>query len=204
PAIVRDVNLDAEHVDATVVGGIDADLAEVHRARVDVRHLAPRHPRVVRAVGAALGFVLDTGVQDVRVGAVDVHADAAERAFGDALGQLGPRAAGVAGLVHRAAGAAAVEAPGRAPALVGGRVDYLVVGRVHDELGRAGVLVHEEDVNPGEAAVGRLEHAAFLARAPETAERRHVDGVVVDRVHDDAGNVPALAEAHVRPGLAAV
>ena len=81
-AVIRDVDLDAADVDAQVVGRVDADLAEVHRPRIDVGHLPPRHPGIVGAIGAAFGLVLDARVEDVGILAVDVHPDAAEVARG--------------------------------------------------------------------------------------------------------------------------
>ena len=198
-AVVGNVNLHAEHVDAQVVVRIDADLAEVHRPRIGVRHLAPRLAGVVRSIGAAFLLVLDARVDDVRVRAVDVHADAAERAGRHALRQLGPGPAGIARLPHRAAQAAAVEAPRGAAALISRGIEHLVVRGIHHQLGRAGVLVHEMNARPGQAAVGGLVDAAFAAAAPQAAERRHVDHVVIDRIDDDAGDVLRRAEAHVFP-----
>jgi hypothetical protein len=46
-AIIRDVNLHAEHIDPQVVGGIDPDLTEVHRPWVDARHLAPAQAAII-------------------------------------------------------------------------------------------------------------------------------------------------------------
>ena len=203
-AIVGDVNLHAEDVDAGVVVRIDADLAEVHRPRIGVRHLAPRLAGIIGSIDAAFLLVLDAGVDDVRVGAIDVHADAAERTGRHALRQLGPRAAGIARLPHRAAGAAAVEAPGGAAPLIGRGVEHLVVRGIHHQLGGAGVVVDEVDARPGQAAVGRLVDAALAAASPQAAERRDVDHVVIDRIDDDPRDVLRRAEAHVLPGLAAV
>ena len=117
------------------------------------------------------------------------------------LVSLRPGAAGVAGLVDAAAGAATVEAPGRATPLVGGGVQHLVVRGVLHQLGGAGVLVDEEDVGPRQAAIGGLEDAALLAGPPEAAERGDVDDVVIDGVDDDACDVLRIAKPHVLPRL---
>ena len=195
-AVVRDVQVNAEHVDPRIRGWVNAHLAEVHRPRVDVRHLAPRLPRIVRPVRAAFLGVFDARVDDVRIPAVDVHADAAERAGGHAVGQLGPGPAGIARLPHRAAGPAAVKAPGGATTLIGRRVEHLVVGGIHDQLGGAGFGIDKQDAIPGEAAVSGLVDASFAAGAEHAAEGRHVDHFRINGIHDDAGDHLRGAEAH--------
>ena len=197
--VVGDVQLHAEHVDARVGAGIDADLAEVHRPRIHVAHLPPRGAGVVGAVDAALGGVLDARVEHVRVGAVDVHADAALGAGRNAGLDPRPRLAGVHRLPHAAARPAAVHAPLRATSLVGGGVQHLAVARVDDQLGGAGVVVDVQGALPGQAAVGGLVDAALAARGPQVAERRHVHHVEVDRVDDHPRDLLRRAQPHVLP-----
>ena len=120
-------------------------------------------------------------------------------------GELRPGAAGVRSTSTCAAGAAAVEAPRRAAPLIGRGIEHLVVRRIHHQFGGAGVLVDDSrsrvQVSPPSVV---LIDAAIAAAAPQAAERRHVDDVVIDRVDDDAGDVPRVAQAHVPPRLAAV
>ena len=104
----------------------------------------------------------------------------------------------------RAARAAAVHAPLLASPLIGRGVEHLVVGRIHDELGGAGVVIDEEDTLPVQPAVGRLEDAAFAARRPQIAERRDVDDIEVHGIDDDARDLLAGAQPHVAPRLAAI
>ena len=80
-AVVGDEQRRAEDVEALVVGRIDVDLAVVHRPRVDVAHLPPRLAAVVGTVGAALGPVLDGGVDHPRIPAPDGQADAPDGAL---------------------------------------------------------------------------------------------------------------------------
>src|SRR4029077_17481446 len=49
PSVLRDVDDEAEDVDALVVGRVDADLAEVERARIEPAHPGPVLARIVRA-----------------------------------------------------------------------------------------------------------------------------------------------------------
>ena len=57
-------------------------------------------------------------------------------------------------------------AVGAAFALEGRRVEDVRIGRVHDDVGRPGVLVDREHGLPALAAVHRPVHAAFAAGCP--------------------------------------
>ena len=65
-------------------------------------------------------------------------------------------------------------------------------------------VVDLQHLLPGRAAVGRLVDAALAAGPEERAGRRDEHDVVVDRIDDDAVDVPRLAQPHVAPRLAAV
>ena len=79
-AVRRDEQRRAQDVESLVAGRVDVDLAVVHRARIDVAHLPPGLAAIVRPEGAALGPVLDGGVEHPRIPAPDGEADAADRA----------------------------------------------------------------------------------------------------------------------------
>src|SRR6185369_4510389 len=136
-----------------------------------VGHLLPGGALVLRAVDSALPGVLDEGVHDARIAAIDVEADAADLALaGEAARELRPGLAPVRRLPEPAAGAAAVVAERRAPPLVRRRVEGLRALRVHGHVHEAGVLVDELRIDPGLAAVRRAEEAALLVRSPEMAQ----------------------------------
>ena len=78
------------------------------------------------------------------------------------------------------------------------------IGRVHVDVDDAGLVVEEEDLLPGLAAVGGLEQAAFLVGAVEPAQGADVDDVGIFRMDGDAADLEGLLQAHVLPGLAAV
>ncbi len=144
-------------------------------------------------------------VENVRPLAGDVERDAAQRRLieNTAL-DARPRLAAVGRLPDTAARAAAVHAARRPPPLVRRRINDLAVRRIDHQLVRAGVVVDLEHVLPGLASVGRLEHAAFAARAPQAAGGRNQHHVGVARIDGDAVDVLRRAKAHVRVGLAAV
>src|SRR4030095_6070858 len=120
-----------QHPHPLVVVRVHHDLAVVGRPRVRVRLLAPGLAAVVRAVDAALLGVLDQRVEDARVARVHGDADAADVALlGQAGGELLPGGAAVDALPQPAAGAAAVVAERRAPALVRRGVDDVRALRV--------------------------------------------------------------------------
>ena len=209
-----------DHVDALVVARVDGDLAGVHGTRVPVAHQLPRVAPVLGAIdaGAPLGVgrgrvvavpLLDAHVDNARVAAVDGDADAPDHVFGESArdagaGQPLPGVAAVHAAVERAAGAASVEAPRAALALVGGGVDDIGLVGVERDVHGAGVLVDLQDGLPGGAAVGAAVEAALLVRTPEVAHGGDVDEVRVVRVQRDAPDMLAVAQPHVGPGLAAV
>src|SRR5262245_38705122 len=154
---------------------------------------------------AAAGAYFDLRVDDVRVRARDVDADASKQAFRQAIAfELRPRLAGVGRLPDGAARSTAVDAPGRAAALVGGGVKNLRVGRVDHDVGESSVLVNGLDIGPSLAAVGGLVNSALFVLAEETAERSDVDGVGVLRVNNDARDGLRLFQSDVGEGLAPV
>ena len=124
--------------------------------------------------------------------------------FGNALGQPLPGVAAVGRLPDAAARPAAVHAARGAAPLIHRRVENPVVGRIHHEIVRAGVVVHLQRLLPGPAAVGRLVDAALAAGPEQAAGRRDEHDVVVARIDDDAVDEARGLEPHVRVGLAAV
>src|SRR5262245_20426260 len=154
---------------------------------------------------AAAGAYFDLRVDDVRVRARDVEADASKQAFRQAIAfELRPRLAGVGRLPDGAARSTAVEAPGSAAALVRGGVKNLRVDRVDHDVGESSVLVNELDIGPSLAAVGGLVNSGLFVLAEETAERSDVDGVGVLRVNNDARDGLRLFQSDVGEGLAPV
>src|ERR1019366_9719971 len=101
--------------------------------------------------------------------------------FRQTVRELGPGVAAVAGFVHAAAGpvclggGVGVGGGGNlgvadegveliALAFPGGKQQHLGIGRMHDEVHDAGLVVEMPDALPGLAAVGGLEQAALLIR----------------------------------------
>ena len=226
---------DRQHVDVVRVVRVDADLhVVVAGPAADLllvgAHLLPGLAAVIRPVDfladhavARLAFaqflqpvgigharlvrVLDVRVDNERVLRVDIQADAAQHAAGQAPAELVPGLSGVGRLVDAAARASQVERPGQALLVVRGGIEDLRVLRIHDEVGRAdhpAVGLDLERLGPGLAAVDRLVDAALVVRGIEVAQRRHVDDVGVHRVDDDAADVMGVFEAHVGPRLARV
>jgi hypothetical protein len=76
--------------------------------------------------------------------------------------------------------------------------------RIDDKFVRAGLVVAEQDLVPGCAAVFRPVHAAVGIRRRMVAERGDVDEIGIGRVHTNLGDDLRVGEADVRPGLAGV
>ncbi len=228
-AVHRHVQPHAPQVDALRAGGVDADLREVHRARVGAGRLAPRLPAVIGAVDpggplrlprsaschaaarraalsrTALPRPLDHRVDDARALAVDVDGDTSERAGGESVPlELRPRLARIGGAPERAPRAATIHAAGGAAPLVARRIHHVRLGERHRQVIRPGVVVEREDALPRLAAVGRLVDAAFPPGAEERSRRRHQDDVVVGGVDDDAIDVLRLRKPHQCEGLSPI
>ena len=182
------------------VRALDEALIRGHRAAVRIPLARFRFPADL--------VVVDERVQRVRLRSRDVDADAAAELCGrQTLVHLGPRAAAVGRLHHAAlvvAGLHARVAPLAADALPRGRVQRVRIGRVHHEVDRAGARALVEDLAPGPAAVGRLEHAAHLVVGPFVTRGRHVHDVRVGGMDDDARDGLAVGQAHVLPGPSGV
>ena len=117
-AVLGHVDVDAAEPDFLIVVGVDADLAEVGGAGIGVAHAGPGGALVFGAVDAAERGVLEFGVDDVGVLAIDVDGAAADVAGGgQAAGHFGPVSAAVDGAVEACLGAAAVVSEDGAAAL---------------------------------------------------------------------------------------
>ena len=190
-------------VHALGVVGVDAKLAVVHGALVEVVDLGPRLASVERLEDAAV-FRLHDRHDQRRVALRDRQADPPLVAFGQADGQLPPTLAAVDGLVDSAARSAAHEPPRPTTALIGRRVQHRRVGRVHGQIDHARVVVHEQHLAPAHAPVGGLEDAPFRVGAEQVSHRGHPHHVRVGGVHHDAPHVARLLEPGQAPALAPV
>src|SRR5690606_24729086 len=96
----------------------------------------------------------------------DVDVDLADQRRREAGLDLLPGLAAVGGLVDPAFGrrAAADDVPPLAEAAIHPGVDLAGVRHVHRDDARAGLVVDEQRLLPGLAAVGRLEDAALFVR----------------------------------------
>ncbi len=224
-AVFRDVEGEAENVDALGVLGVHADLREVEGPRVQLAAAAPALSAVVRAedaahlardvvdpAGSALAR-LDDGVDDLRIPAVDREADPAGRA-GKARRKLRPGRPSVGRLENAAEVPAVgrVGTRGKGPGLtlpgIERGVERVGAGGIQDDvaaahpirIGRRGL----QGGAPGLAAVARDVEAPLSAPRPEVAERRDPGDVRVRGVDHDAGDRARALQPDVLPGLAAV
>ena len=74
----------------------------------------------------------------------------------------------------------------------------------HLQARATGVLIDEQHVLPGLAAVFAAEHAAFLLRTGGAAERADEHEVFVRRMDDDRADAAGVGKSHLRPRLAGV
>src|SRR5262245_9106242 len=224
-AVVGGVEGDAQDIDPFVVGWIDADPAVVERARAQVIELLPCLASVLRAEDAAeLGVFpwlgrgplrgcrraigLHDGIDDFRVLPIDAQPAATVAVRRQALFHLLPGLATVSRPVQ--AGLVAELALGIAPGesiaadAVGSGVDSIRLGGIENDVDAASVLVQDQGMLPGLAAVAGLEDPAFPVGSPQMAQGSDVGGIGVLRMDSDVADVMGVAQAKVFPGLAAV
>src|SRR5262249_47187645 len=82
--------------------------------------------------------------------------------------------------------------------------EHVRVGRVHGDIGDAGVFANGEHSVPGLAGVAGFVKAAFATGSPKRALRSGVNDIAVARIDKDAADVFRFLQAHVFPGLAAI
>src|SRR5262249_31273193 len=164
---------------------------------------------------------VDDGVDDLRVLAVEVEADAAKVALRQPLPDPVPRLAAVGCSVQPTTRS---PLPGGVVAVVTvlqrhiawvaielvalplprGDEQRLRIGRTHLNVDDASPLIDGQDLVPGLAAVRRLVEPTFAAWPVESSERADVDDVGVGGMNGDTTDLKTLLESHVLPGLAAV
>ena len=158
----------AEYV--VLVRGVGVDLGVVKGTVADVAVLGAKAEglaSIVRTVQRVFrGF--HEGVDHVRVGRAHRQTHTSKLAFREPVfrSALHPSVAAVVGHVQAAAFAAAMERPRQTTERPHGRKQLVRVGRVHDQFGTSGALVHIQNVVPRQPAVGRLVHPARFAVAP--------------------------------------
>ncbi len=224
-AVLRDVERVAEHVDAVGILGVDADLREVERPRIETARSRPALASVLRAEDAAAAapdlvdvvrarFVgLNDGVEDLRVLGRDREPDA-RRAGGQSVAELLPGRAAVARLEDAAdvlsvrGRGARREGPGRPLTGVEHGVDRARIGGIEGDLAAADpIRVGGRRLQrrpPGLAAVVRDVEPALAPRRPEVAERGDPGRLRVFRMDGDSRDRPRGLQSHVGEGLAAV
>ena len=232
-AIHRQVKTDASHVEAIGIYRIDTQLAEVHRAGIEVALLGPRRTTIARLVEprhaghhttrrwcgrcglhafggnhrprCARCRSFHRGVYDICALTKHIDCNASQRTRREAgAGHLAPRVATVGRFPQRTAGAPAVHATGGTTTLIRRREQDVRIGRRHHQVVRAGFVVDLEHLLPARAAVCRFVHTALTTWAEQRTGRRHQHHVVIGRMHDDAIDVLRLREPHRREGLTAV
>ncbi len=194
-------------VDAIRIFRVGPDVREIPSALAEAVVVGDERPvgaAVVAAVEAAF-FGFDECVDDVRIGAGNGNADAAERAFGNAVAlKTLPSGAVIVRTVEAVLGATAVESPGSAPAFPHGGEKNVRILRVENDVDGAGAVVKIENFFPGFAAVPSAEDAALRVRAVSVAKSGNESDVGIRWMNDDGPNVARVFEADVGPGLASV
>src|SRR5712664_4832056 len=194
-------------VDGVRVLGIGPDMGEIPGALAEAVVVGDDRPllaAVVRAIESAF-FGFDERIDDIRIGAGNGHADAAERALGDTIAfDALPGGAVVVRTVEAVLGAAAIERPGSAIALPHGGEQNVGIAGIENDVNAAGAVVEIENFFPVLAAVAGTEDAAFGVRAVGMAESGDEYDVWIRGMNDEFADVPGVLQSDIGPNLAGV
>ena len=126
-------------------------------------------------------------------------------AFGQSAGKLLPGLAAVGGLEDAAAGAVPFAVlPGTFAGLPQCGIDDVGVGGIDDDSSGTDIFVLGENLLEGLGAVGGAVDAALGIGTVGMSGDRDEKAVGIARIDGHLGNLLAIAQAEVRPGLAAV
>src|SRR6266699_6138027 len=159
---------------------------------------------VIAAVEAAF-LRFDQRVNNIRIGAGNRHANAAERAFGHAVAfNAFPGSTVVVRTVETVLVAATVEHPGRAVTFPHRCKKDMGILRVENAVNATGAVVEVKNFLPGFAAIAGAENAALGVFAVGVAESGDEGDVGIGGMNDDLADVARVSQPNVVPGLAAV
>ncbi len=208
PAVFRSRHHRIQVVQPVFIFRIDENICVVKRPVADILrgHDLPVVSAVIGSVEGVFLFRLDEGVHDGGFGAGDSQADAAERAFGQALLVAEPGEAVAAVIAHIQAGAfaAGAEVPGGPGKLPHGHDQFVGMPRIDDHIGDAGAVVDVQHFLPVFPSVAAAVQSPVGGGAPGGSHGADPDRVGFIAVHDDAVYEPGIFEAGAAPGPAAV
>src|SRR6266850_468037 len=194
-------------VDGVYIFRIGPDMGEIPGALAEAVVVGNERPvlaTVVRAIESAF-FRFDEGVDDIRIGAGNGHADAPERAPGDAIAfDALPGGAVIVRTVEAVLGAATIERPRSAIALPHGGEKYVGIAGIENDVNAAGAVVEIQNFFPGLAAVASSEDPAFGVRAVGMAESGDEYDVWIRGMDDEFADVPGVLQSDIGPGLPSV
>ena len=202
-AIIRSRQRRCWHIDPLRIHRIAKDFAIIPMA---LNFLVAPFPRIA-AIGGAEGAAIGTNcgrIQHVGLARAEGDTHPADRGGGKAIAHPCPGIAAIGAAPQAAFLAAADHAPLAPFALEGGGINYVGVARMHGHFHDPGELAGPQQARPCFAAIAGAIQAAFLARPPQRAQRRHINRVAIIGMHKDAAHMPAFLQPHMLPGRAAI
>ena len=185
---------------------IDEQVAEIKRAHGDEQRTIAFFPVLAEIVRAVQGrfFCFHNSIDHIRPRRRNLHGDASELAFRQAVLQLLPTFATILAAIQTTARAAGFEEPRPAPELPHAGVENIRVLRIHRQGCAACCLVDVENFLPCFAAIRCLVHAAFIVIIPQMPEHANVNRVRVAWIDADAADALTVFQPHVLPGFATI
>ena len=197
------------HPDVVRVLRIDVDVVEIERPAAQVRgvvHELPGRSRIGRLVESALGARrFDHRVHRrgwLRAMLMSILPIRVEGRPFDSFVQVSPPSVACRCRRRWPVPPLMMSHPLRKPRYIPA---YSSLGwTVHRDDASAGLLVDEQGLLPGLAAVGGLEDPALPVRPERRAERRQPHDVGIGRMNDDFANLTGVREPHELPGPARI
>ena len=167
-------------------------------------HPGPSVAAIIGTIEPAF-FRFDERINTVGVAARDRDASPSENSRGQAFPiQVFPGVAAIDGLVKSATGTTAGEAPWRARTLPESGEEHIGIVRIEGQVNGASLVILEQNLLPGLAAIAGAEDAAVRIGAISMAERGNIDKIRIARMNQNSGDVLRVVQANVGPGFAAV
>ena len=202
--IDRFVEGDIENIDGVGADRVGVDVRVVPGTLTQIPALIDAGPRRSGIVGTKDAAVVrfDEGPDPVGIGRRNGDPDLAEKTLRQPgpAGDVGPGIAAIRRLVEAAIRAAALQAV-RGPLDMPERgVEYVGIGRIEDEVDRAGLITLVENPLPGLAAIARSIDAPLFVGPKDMAQGRDVDQIGIARVDTHSANVAGVLQPHPSPG----
>ena len=204
--VVGKHDVEREEIDLVLVIGRNQEMPEIERTRVQQVVVADLCPMlaVVGGIPQHSFFRFDQRIHMLGIAGCNRQPNSSDGRLGQATTQLLPALAAVGRAIESAAVSAADHHPGIALRLPHARVQDHRIGRIHDQIAGAGLVVDVQDFFPRATAVGAAEDSALGVGSPCMSEGSDEDHFGIRGAHDNGRNLPDILKPHRTPAGARI